>query len=248
MAKPLIVGNWKAYIVTLKESKALFKAIEKKLPREVAVEVVVSPPHSFLHQLRAGYAGKRIIFGAQDAYGEAGAHTGEVTVAMVRDGGAKYVILGHAERRARGETDGEVAKKVGAVLDLGLTPIVCIGEAARDKEGHYLEVLQKSLEESLALVDSAALKKIVIAYEPVWAIGAALPPNARTIRETIIFIRKVLATRFDRALALKVRVLYGGAVNADSAPELVAESGANGFLLGRASVDADAFVAIVRAW
>lgn len=248
MAKPLIVGNWKAYVTSLKEAKTLFRSIEKKLPRDVKAEVIVCPPHTFLETLRASYRGKRISFGAQDAFFESGAHTGEVTMGMVKDIGAKCIILGHAERRAKGDTDDVVAQKVGAALDLGVSPIICVGEKVRDREGHYLDDLKQSIEASLALVDASSLKKIVLAYEPVWAIGAALPPDARTIRETIIFIRKVLAERFDRTQALKTKILYGGAVNAESARELIEGSNANGFLLGRASVDADTFLAIVRAW
>jgi len=248
MAKGLIVGNWKAYVTSLKEAKKLFKAIEKTLPRDLKTEVVVCPPSIFLHPLKTSYSGKRIAFGAQDVFFENGAHTGEITASMLKDGGAKYVLVGHAERRASGETDAQVAKKVGAALDARITPILCFGERERDKDGHYLKELEESILASLALVDAGSLKKVVLAYEPVWAIGAPLPPSARTIRETIIFIRKTLASRFDREDALKVRVLYGGAVNDEVVHDLVEGSGANGFLLGRASIQSDIFNAIVRAW
>jgi len=248
MAKPLIVGNWKSYVNSLKEAKALFTGIQKSLPQKTKPSVVVCPPFPLLEALSRSYRGSRIAFGAQDAFYEGGAHTGEVSAALVKDMKAKYVIVGHAERRANGETDVLVAKKVGAALDQRLTPIVAVGEAVRDKEGHYLAELQESVTQSLSLVDRGALKKIVIAYEPVWAIGAPLPPNARTIRETIIFIRKVLAERFDRNDVLKVRVIYGGAVNDENVKELIEESGADGFLLGRASVEPQAFTDIIRAY
>lgn len=248
MAKALIVGNWKAYVTSLKDAKKLLKDIERGLSKTLKAEVVVCPPNAFLGVLRSTYGGKRISFGAQDAFYENGAHTGETTTSMLRDLKISYVIVGHAERRARGETDEIVAKKVGAVLDAKLTPLMCVGETERDKDGHYLALLEKSILDSLALVDEVALKKVVIAYEPVWAIGAPLPPSARTIRETIIFIRKTLAQKYSREVALKVKILYGGAVSAETAPDLIENSSAQGFLLGRASVDAFAFSSILSAW
>lgn len=248
MAKPLIVGNWKSYVNSLKEAKELFKGIEKSLPKNLKADVVLCPPFPLLEALSRPYRGSRVVFGAQDLFYETGAHTGEVSAELVKDTKAKYVIVGHAERRAKGETDALVAKKVGAALDARLTPIVAVGESSRDKEGRYFTELQESVTQSLSLVGPHALKKIVIAYEPVWAIGAPLPPNGRTIRETIIFIRKILAERFDRDDALKVRTIYGGAVNDENVKELIGESGADGFLLGRASVDAGAFTGIIREY
>lgn len=245
MAKALVVGNWKSYVTTFNEAKKLFKDIEKALPKRMSADVVVCPPFPFIDYLADSYSGERIAFGAQDAHFEVGAATGTVSVPALKSVGARYIIVGHAERRAAGDTDDIVAKKVGAVLDEKLTPIVCVGEKERDKDGHYLKALEKSVEASLAQVQERDMKKVVIAYEPVWAIGAALPPEARTIRETIIFIRKILANMFGREVALKARIIYGGAVDDGNAHELMANSGTGGFLLGRASVDAEKFSAIV---
>lgn len=245
MAKALIVGNWKSYVSSIKDAKKLFKDVEKALPRSVKSDVVVCPPFPFIESLSSGYRGEKILLGAQDVHFEIGAATGTVSVPALKSVGVRYIILGHAERRLMGETDESVSKKVGAVLDAKLTPIVCIGEKDRDREGHYLQELKKSIEASLENVQAADLKRLVIAYEPVWAIGAPLPPDGRTIRETIIFIRKVLAGMFDRTAALKARIIYGGAVDDKDAGELIINSGANGFLLGRASVNAQEFGAIV---
>ncbi len=247
MKKPLIVGNWKAYVQSLKEAKKLFKDIEKGLPRELGATVVVCPPTPFLHTLAGSYRGERVAFGTQNIFFEGDAHTGEVTGSMLRSIGAEYVIVGHAERRSLGEDNALVAKKVGAALDHGLTPIVCVGERSRDKDGNYFHELEQGVLESLALVEEKSLKKVIIAYEPVWAIGAPLPPAGRTVRESLIFIRKTLAEKFDRRVALSTRIIYGGAVNEEAARTLLDESEADGFLLGRASVNADAFTAIVRS-
>lgn len=245
MAKALIVGNWKSYVTTFKEAQVLFKEIEKTLPRQIKSDVVVCPPFPFIDFLSDSYSGERIMFGAQDAHFETGAATGTVSVPALKSIGVKYVIVGHAERRAMGETDEVVSKKVGAVLDEKLTPIVCLGESSRDKDGHYLKELEISIKASLDGIQEKDLKKLIIAYEPVWAIGAPLPPDARTIRETIIFIRKVLAGMLGRNAALKARIIYGGAVDSENAEDLIQNSGALGFLLGRASVDAEQFGAIV---
>jgi triosephosphate isomerase len=245
MARALIVGNWKSYVASLKQGKKLFKDIEKTLPRTLKSDVVVCPPSLLLQPLASAYRGQRIEFGVQDTFPETGAHTGEVSVVLAKDVGARYTIVGHAERRAQGETDEVVAREVGAALDIKLIPIVAFGEKERDRDGHYLKVLQKSIETSLSKVQERDMKKLVIAYEPVWAIGAALPPDARTVQETVIFIRKVLAGMFDRNVALKARIIYGGAVDDENALELMQSTGVSGFLLGRASVDAQKFTRIV---
>lgn len=245
MAKTIVVGNWKSYIGTLKDAKKLFKEIEKALPKKINAEVVVCPPFPFIEALATSYKGKRISIGAQDAHFEAGAATGTVPPSALKSIGVSYVIVGHAERRAMGETDEIVAQKVGALLDAKVTPIVCVGEKERDREGHYLQELEKSLRASLEKVQANDVKKLVLAYEPVWAIGAPLPPSARTIQETLIFIRKVLAEKFDRTSALKAKIIYGGAVDDENVEELIQHSSAGGFLLGRASVDAEKFGRIV---
>lgn len=248
MAKALIVGNWKAYVASLKDASKLFDAIDKGTRRGTKAEIIICPPAPFIAPLSAGYRGTRIAFGAQDAAAENGKSTGATTPSMLKDVGAAYVIVGHSERREEGDTDEAVAKKVLAVLAAGLTPIVCVGERVRDKDGHYLAELEKSLLASLARIEPASLKKLVIGYEPVWAVGASTLPTAREIREAIIFLRKVLATRYDRAAALKVRILYGGDVNDTNIASLIAASDASGFLVGRASVVADEFVRIIRAY
>jgi triosephosphate isomerase len=247
VARPFIIGNWKTYISSLKAATALLKNIEKGLPRQMKAEVIVCPPSPFIAPLRERYSGKRIAFGAQDVSYDDGAPTGDVRAEVLTEVGATHVIIGHAERRRDGDTDEIVSKKLAAALEARLTPIVCFGEKVRDREGAYLSELEASITASLAGISEPLLKKVIIAYEPVWAIGAAEPPSPREIREIIIFIRKVIASRFSRELALKATIIYGGAVNEANVRELIEGSGAGGFLLGRASIEAGAFTEIVRA-
>lgn len=246
--RPLIVGNWKTYISSLKEAKKLVKDIEKGLPRRLTAEVVLCPPAPFIGPLALGYGGKRILFGAQDVSFDDGAPTGDIMPEVLKDVGARYAIVGHAERRRDGDSSDIVAEKIRAALAARIRPIVCFGERERDRDGAYFLELERDIVESLAGIPEEGVKKIIFAYEPVWAIGAPMPPSAREIQETLIFIRKTLALRYPRALALKTRILYGGAVDADSAPDLIEHSGAAGFLVGRASAHPDAFVGIIRAW
>jgi triosephosphate isomerase (TIM) len=245
MARTIIVGNWKSYVTSFALAKKLFKEIELHLPKKTSADIVVCPPHLFIDYLADSYQGTRISFGAQDAHFETGAATGTVSAPALKSIGVTHVICGHTERRAMGETDDIVSKKIGAVLDEKMIPIVCLGETKRDREGNYLEELEATIKGSLARIQEKDMKKIILAYEPVWAIGAPLAPDARIVRETIIFIRKVLADLFDREVALKTRIIYGGAVDTDTAEDLLANSGAHGFLLGRASVDAERFTKII---
>lgn len=246
--RPLIVGNWKTYITSLKEAKKLLKDVQKGLPRKLSTDVVLCPPSPFIGPLALSYTGTRIAFGAQDVSFDDGAPTGDVLPAVLKDVGAQYVIIGHAERRRDGDSNSMVSEKIAASLLSRLKPIVCFGEKERDRDGAYLSELERDIIESLHGMSEADMKKIIFAYEPVWAIGASSPPSAREIQETLIFIRKTLALRYPRALALKARILYGGSVDASNAPELIEHAGTSGFLVGRASAHADAFVDIIKAW
>lgn len=224
------------------------KAIDKGLPRGSATEVVVCPPALLVAYLRHQYGGKRIAIGVQDlSFVTTGAHTGDVTAELAHASGAMYAIIGHAERRAEGVTDDVVAREARAALNAGLTPIVCVGEKERDREGHYFSAIEQALTASLAGLTHADANKIVIAYEPVWAIGAAAAPDARTVAEATLFIRKTLATMYGRDAALKIKILYGGAVDETTAADLLQNGQGNGFLVGRASTGASHFLGIIRA-
>jgi triosephosphate isomerase len=245
---PLIVANWKSFIASPKEGLALIKAIDKSLPRTVKSKLVVCPPALLTAYIRDNYAGKRMAIGVQDiSLAPQGAHTGEVTATLARASGAEYAIIGHAERRAQGETNEEVALEVRTALDARLIPVICIGEAERGRDGSYLSVIEHMLIASLKRLQAKDISKIVIAYEPVWAIGATTAPDARVVHEAVLYVRKLLVQHYGRDLGMKVKILYGGAVDDTTARVLLDEGYASGFLVGRASVDAKRFVALVRA-
>ncbi|MBU6310706.1 triose-phosphate isomerase [Patescibacteria group bacterium] len=248
MRKPLVVANWKAFIESPERGLELIRGVIGKLPREGSAHIVVCPPDPLIAHLRAAYRGARLAFGAQNiSLLGVGPYTGESPAALLKASGATYVILGHAERRALGENDDAVAQKVRIALEAKLTPILCIGERERDASASYLTTIEAMVPASLRGIDARELKKIVIAYEPVWAIGAASAPGPRVVAEALLFIRKTLVQRYGREYGMQPKLIYGGAVDATSAPLLLAEGGAEGFLVGRASTDVSEFIGIIRA-
>lgn len=247
--KRLVVGNWKLYIENLEEGKKLLKDIDKKFPRGAKAEVVVCPPLFLESALRREYKGKRIAFGAQDIFSESqGAHTGAISPLHVKSLGVQYAIVGHSERRAMGDTDEIVAKKAVAALSVKLHPIICVGERERDTEGKFFSVIEKSVKESLSRIEPTAAGKITIAYEPVWAIGATEAASPRVAAEAILYIRKTIADMWGRDAAHKVRIIYGGSVNAENIHAFAEEKNIQGVLPGRASVDAVEFTSIIKAF
>jgi triosephosphate isomerase (TIM) len=247
--KRLVVGNWKLYIKTVAEGKKLLKEIDKKFPRGVKTEVVVCPPVFLSAGLRKEYRGKRIMFGTQDVFFEKeGAHTGQISPFSLASEKISHVIIGHSEMRAEGETDEVVAKKAIAAVSARLHPIICIGEKTRDTQGNFFSDIEKSVHESLSRLESAHANRITIAYEPVWAIGQAEAASPRVAAEAITYIRKTIADMWGREKALKVRIIYGGSVDAANAGAFAAEKTIQGLLPGRASADPQVFTDIIRAF
>lgn len=244
--KALIVGNWKMNPKSAKEATHLFAAAKEAAEKAKGVSVVVAPPAVFLRELAKSYKGKRLAFAAQDARAEeGGAHTGEVSLAQVKDAGASWVIIGHAERRAAGETDVSVGEKAAAALALRMNPIVCIGERERNESGEHFAVVRAQLLAAFAQVPAAKAGKVVIAYEPVWAIGATAAMSPSAMHEMAIFIRKALGEHYGKPVTTPI--LYGGAIDAGNAAAMLMEGDVAGLLVGRASADAIAFKALVRA-
>lgn len=243
----IIVANWKAYVDDYAKAKKLF-AVSKELVRSVDCSIVLAPPAPFLGALALRNKSK-VAFSAQDiSVTTGGAQTGEATAQMYSAIGATYAIIGHSERRATGDTDAVIAEKLAHALAHGLTSILCVGEKERDGEGRYLAIVR---EEITAVIESLAPKertKVIVAYEPIWAIGktasAAIRPNDLT--EMVLYIRKVLAELLPGKNSMHSSVLYGGSVEVENIRGLAASSGVDGFLVGHESVDPRTFTLLVK--
>ena len=247
--KPLIVGNWKMNPTTLGRARKLFLEVRKGLGKRIKdVTVAVAPPFPFISEMERLSPSQRILLAAQDVFFEnSGAYTGEVSLPMLKSVGVSLVIVGHSEQRALGETDKDIYRDVQTILKSKTTVIICVGEKKRDSHGNYFSVVEAQLRAALRDVKPVDLKQIVIAYEPVWAIGTGKNATPEDAEEMRLFIQKLLADRFNRTAAAKVRILYGGSVKRSNAAELLEGSNVDGFLVGGASLKAGEFVDIVKA-
>jgi triosephosphate isomerase (TIM) len=244
---PLIAGNWKmnGLSASLSEIEKLYALLAGN--RASACEIAICPPATLLRAMNDHAAPAGIATGGQDCHAKAsGAHTGDISAEMLADAGAKYVIVGHSERRAdHGETDAAVRAKAVAAFGAGLTPIICVGETLDErKAGQAGAVVERQLRDSVP--DEAAGRDIVIAYEPVWAIGTGLTPTSDEIAEMHGMIRNLLVSRFGEH-GQGVRILYGGSMKPANAGEILAIADVNGGLVGGASLLANDFFAIISA-
>ncbi|NNM83601.1 triosephosphate isomerase [Candidatus Parcubacteria bacterium] len=243
----LIVANWKAYVEDSAKAKELF-VVSRRLAKAGTNTIVLAPPAPLLGALAVKNK-SAVAFAAQDVSATTGgAQTGEITAQTYIASGATYAIIGHSERRAAGDTEAIVAEKLSHALAHGLIPILCVGERERDGEGRYLAFVREELTcaiESLAPKDRV---KIVIAYEPIWAIGKtagnAIGPN--DLAEMVLYIRKVIAELLPAKSSFHVPVLYGGSVEIANVRMLAASSSVDGFLIGHASVDPHTFASLVK--
>jgi len=243
----LIVANWKAYVDDLAKAKKLF-AIGKALARHAGCRIVLAPPAPLLGALALKNK-SGVAFAAQDVSATTGgAHTGEVTAQAYAAAGAAYAIIGHSERRAVGDTSAIIALKLAHALAHGLTPILCVGEKERDGEGRYLATVREQLTVAIESLAPKERTSVIIAYEPLWAIGktaaAAIGPNDLT--EMVLYIRKVLAEHLPGKSSTRSLVLYGGAVEPENARALAASCGIDGLLVGHASTDPRTFSLLVK--
>jgi len=249
LRKPLIAGNWKMN-KTPSEAVALVEEIKAAAGRETTVAVTVCPPFTALDRVGRLLEGTTLALGAQNMSGEAsGAFTGEVSAAMLRELFVTQVILGHSERRTLyGEKDEVINKKVLAALSASLKPILCVGETLQEREaGQTLIVVGAQLTAGLKGVGSAQAEQVVIAYEPVWAIGTGKVATTAQAQEVHAFIRAELAKLFGKATADKIRILYGGSMKPANASELLAQPDIDGGLIGGAALEAGPFLALVDA-
>ncbi|MBI4065974.1 triosephosphate isomerase [Candidatus Kaiserbacteria bacterium] len=243
----LIVANWKAYVEDLANAKKLFE-VSKRLAKKTRNEIVLAPPAPLLGALALRNKSK-VAFAAQDiSTTTGGAQTGEVTAQAYDAAGATYAIVGHSERRAMGDTNIVVAEKLAHALVHGLIPILCVGENERDGEGKYLALVREEITAAISPLTQKERSGIIIAYEPLWAIGKtaddAIEPNDLT--EMILYIRKVLSELLPGKNSTHTLVLYGGSVEPADIRDLAASSGIDGFLIGHASVDPRIFSLLVK--
>jgi len=247
MRKPFVAGNWKMNL-TRAEGVALASGLAARAGQFGNVEVGITPAFVHIDAALAAVKGSPIAVGAQDAYFEKnGAYTGEVSTAMLTDLGVKYVLVGHSERRhILGETDAICNQKVHAVIAAGLTCILCVGEQLEERKANEtFNVCKTQLVEGLKGVDKGKAGQIVIAYEPVWAIGTGLTATKEQAQEVHAFIRGELAKIFDKSTADGIRIQYGGSVKASNASELMGQPDVDGALVGGASLKVDEFVGII---
>ncbi len=242
--KPLIAANWKLNPQTKKEAEDLFKKVKAGVKSVKTAEVVICPPFIFTPLF------KGLSLGAQNCYlEEKGAFTGEISPAMIKTMGLEYVIIGHSERRKYfSETDEQINKKVKLAVKTGLKVILCIGETAEERDnGKKTLVLKSQLENDLAGFSREDVKSIAIAYEPIWAIGTGNNCSVQETTTSLLFIKQTINNLYNREIADKTRILYGGSVKAENAKEYIKEAGANGLLVGGASLKVEEFVSIVKS-
>jgi triosephosphate isomerase (TIM) len=246
--RPLVAGNWKMNGLTasLAELKAMREAVDAG--KAGAAELAVCPPATLLAQAAWALKGGKVSLGAQDCHAkDSGAYTGDIAAPMIKDAGASYVIVGHSERRQyHGETDAAVKAKAEAALKAGLTAIVCVGETRAEREaGKAIAVVGAQVRGSLPA--GGAPETVVVAYEPVWAIGTGLTPTPADVAEVHAAIRKLLGEVYGAAGA-KLRILYGGSVKPANAKELLGLANVDGALVGGASLKAIDFMAIAATY
>ncbi len=248
MRKPVIAGNWKLF-KTIAESVALVNELKLLVAGNQSVEIVVAPVFTALSRVGDAIKGSNISMASQDCYWEEeGAFTGEVAPKLLKDAGCSHVIIGHSERRQYfGETDLTVNKKAKAAIAAGLSAIVCVGESLTERESDQtFNVIETQIKGGLEGLADLAFTHIVIAYEPVWAIGTGKTASDAQAQEVHAFIRQLIARLFGKPVADAVRILYGGSVKPDNVKGLMTQPDIDGALVGGASLKAESFAAIAN--
>ena len=248
MRTPVIAGNWKLFKKQA-DAAALVEGLALLVKDTIGVEIVVAPVFTSLAAVKAKISGTNIKLSAQNCYWEEeGAFTGEIAPGMLVDAGCSHVIIGHSERRQYfGETDDTVNKKIKAALAAGLIAIFCIGETLAEREANRtFDVLRTQVTGGLAGISAADLTKVIIAYEPVWAIGTGKTASDAQAQEAHAFIRSQVAGLYDQAVADAIRILYGGSVKPENVKGLMSQADIDGALVGGASLKADSFAAIAN--
>lgn len=245
---PLVIGNWKMNPQKESEAVVLAKAVATSAKKSAGVTVVIAPPTLFVSAVTKAVKKATLHLGVQQVHpGPVGAFTGMVSPAQCREFGVSYAIVGHSESRARGETDSMVNANVVMLLRQRMRPVICVGERVRDAQANFYAEIEAQITKALATVPVARYKEIVIAYEPIWAIGTGATATPADVLEMKLFIQKILTKIGGRSGASAVTILYGGSVNGDTAPQLYKESAVGGFLVGGASLKPLEFQKIISA-
>ncbi len=230
---------------TYEEARKIYNSIKRVAPKLTKIDIVICPPYTYLKSFVKNQ--NEVFIGAQNVFfQEQGSYTGEIGVNMLKDLDIKYVIVGHSERRNMGETDQMISKKVQLLLDSGISPILCIGEKERMEQGEHLDYIKIQIKNSLEKVAKKNISKLIIAYEPVWAIGAKEAMNPPMIHEMMLFIRKTISDIYGHECAMSMPVLYGGSVNFRNAVDIIKEGQVDGLLVGRESMNTTGFVELLK--
>lgn len=249
MRKPIIAGNWKMY-KTNAEALEFVQAFKPLVVASTHCEILIAPPFTVIKSMAARLDGSNIDIAAQDVAAEPGpgAFTGEVSASMIKDAGAQWAIIGHSERRQfYGDTDDSVNAKIRATLGAGLSPILCVGERLEDRDaGRANQVVEAQLSGGMRNLTASEASRIIIAYEPVWAIGTGRTATPETAQQMHAFIRSAIRTMFGEEVAEGMRVLYGGSVKPDNIGSLMSQLDIDGALVGGASLEAGSFAGIVN--
>jgi triosephosphate isomerase len=245
---PFIAGNWKLHM-SIAESVALVKSLDKAKKEFREAQMVVIPPFTALSSVRKALEGSPIKIGAQNLFWEdKGAYTGEISAPMLKDAGCEFVVIGHSERRQYfGETNESVNKKIGAALSQELTPIMCMGESLEERENaQTIKKVQTQITEGLKNFGEEDVRRIIIAYEPIWAIGTGLTATPEQAQEVHAFIRQQLGEKYGNKAGACAIILYGGSVKPANTYSLLKEKDINGALVGGASLEAESFIEIAK--
>ncbi len=248
MLKKIIIGNWKMNPADSKNALKIFGDIKKGAKKFPNITTVIAPPAIFIPQLKSSIT-QTCLLGAQDAhFDDTGAYTGTISAKMLKNFNVSYCIVGHSEVRARGDNDEIVNKKILSILKNGMSPILCVGEKTRTDDHWHFHIVKEQIEKAFVGISKNFLKKIVIAYEPVWAIGqnAIREATPEECREMIIFIRRVLADMYTAKDAQTISILYGGSVSVENCLIFLKDGNIDGFLVGRESLNPKHFLKIIE--
>lgn len=250
----IVVANWKMNPTTIYESKEIFDSLRVSSQKLKNTDVIVCPPFTSLNYLSKLKRSKNIFIGAQNVFHEdRGAFTGEISAPMVKDAGASFVLVGHSERRngknGFGETNEQIKLKLQSCFNNKIEPIFCIGEKERSRDGEHLDLIRNQIKESLFGLMKKDVLGLIIAYEPIWAIGRSYRDamSGTDIHETVLFIRKIVAELFGQDIANSIRILYGGSVEKENITQIVEHGNVDGFLVGHASLNSEDFSFILKS-